>query len=133
MHAFLYSICSLSSATIPPAASFLQNDSSCLDHPSSRNRCVQFCSRSRPAPISRTMRLLQQRRDSARSTHLCSCPACVQDWHCHYRGQRAFDNVFGIINDMIANLERKTEKCATEKAYCNEEFDEDIEVVTAVF
>merc|ERR550537_359960 len=58
-----------------------------------------------------------------------------------YGGTGVFDKVFGLINDMIAKLEKEAEEDATEKAYCDEELakteakkselDDDIEALTA--
>merc|ERR1719267_187224 len=58
-----------------------------------------------------------------------------------YGGKGVFDKVFGLINDMIAKLEKEAEEDATEKAYCDEELakteakkselDDDIEALTA--
>merc|ERR1719399_1847431 len=38
-----------------------------------------------------------------------------------YGGAGVFDKVFGLINDMIAKLEKEAEADATEKAFCDEE------------
>jgi len=58
-----------------------------------------------------------------------------------YGGKGVFDKVFGLINDMIAKLEKEAEEDAGEKAYCDEELakteakkselDDDIEALTA--
>merc|ERR1719198_1875802 len=58
-----------------------------------------------------------------------------------YGGQGVFDKVTGLINDMIAKLEKEAEDDATEKAYCDEELakteakkselDDDIAALTA--
>merc|ERR1719399_1196934 len=58
-----------------------------------------------------------------------------------YGGTGVFDKVFGLINDMIAKLEKEAEEDATEKAYCDEELakteakkselDDDIAALTA--
>merc|ERR1719231_1105691 len=58
-----------------------------------------------------------------------------------YGGTGVFDKVFGLINDMIAKLEKEAEEDAGEKAYCDEEMakteakkselDDDIEALTA--
>jgi len=58
-----------------------------------------------------------------------------------YGGKGVFDKVFGLINDMIAKLEKEAEADATEKAYCDEELakteakkselDDDLDALTA--
>jgi len=58
-----------------------------------------------------------------------------------YGGKGVFDKVFGLINDMIAKLEKEAEEDANEKAYCDEELakteakkselDDDIDALTA--
>jgi chromosome segregation ATPase len=58
-----------------------------------------------------------------------------------YGGTGVFDKVFGLINDMIAKLEKEAEEDAGEKAYCDEELakteakkselDDDIDSLTA--
>merc|ERR1719390_438468 len=58
-----------------------------------------------------------------------------------YGGKGVFDKIKGLINDMIAKLEKEAEEDATEKAYCDEEMakteakktelDDDIEKLTA--